>query len=233
MLDFILSKLNLLIMVTAIFAIVAYFSFFVDQSVVDRKASQILSRFAEDTRTNVNSQNLCNVSTLTIPPYLCSQGCGSSSNRVYFKVRISKIPESGTDPTLPSYSPNTLVYSLLESKAGVTQGRVLASQPYQMKAQIRLFSFNPIIGSFSEVTDPNGNSVLDPQSAPSPTDSILLVKETFEGNETLFVVPCSSDSAALNDYCNDYFDILINGKPGGFIGVKNEPGRNGVFNCSP
>lgn len=226
MLDFILSKLNLLIMVTAIFAIVAYFSFFVDQSVVDRKASQILSRFAEDTRTNVNSQNLCNVSTLTIPPYLCSQGCGSSSNRVYFKVRISKIPESG-DPGLPAYSPNTLVYALLESKAGVTQGRVLASQPYQMKAQIRLFSFDPGLNSFSEVTDPNGNITLNPQSAPSPTDSILLVKETFEGNETLFVVPCSSDSAALTDYCNDNFAKLI-------ALVKSERGgATGIFNCNP
>ena len=217
MLDFILGKLNLLIMVTAIFAIVAYFSFFVDQSVVDRKASQILSRFAEDTRTTVNAQNLCNKSTLTVPPYLCSQGCGSSGNRTYFKVRISRISGSGTEP-------NTLVYSLLETKAGVSEGRILSSEPYQMKADIRLFDFDVDIGLFREAT---GNSiVLNPQSAPSPTDSILLVKETFEGRETLFVVPCSSDIGALTDYCSDNFDELVHI-------VSAERGAGGVFNCVP
>lgn len=219
MLDFILSKLNLLIMVTAIFAIVTYFSFFVDQSVIDRKAGQILSRFAEDTRTAVNSQNLCNQSTLSIPPYICALGCGNESKRIYFKVGISVIPRQGD-------SQNTLVYTLIEKQSN----RIMAAQQYQMKANIRLFSSDVQTGSFIEDLTAPYKIDLDPQSAP-PTDSILLIKEVFKGQETVFVVPCSSDSTSQNDFCTDNFDTLLNGKSGGFIGIKNEPGRAGVSNC--
>ena len=94
MLAFILSKMNLLLMVTAIFALMAYFTFFVSQSVVLREAQELLGRFSEDTYGVLTSSGQCHQTIVPIPRYIYAIGSGERRNQLRFLLHISKIETS-------------------------------------------------------------------------------------------------------------------------------------------
>ena len=67
MLAFTLSKMNLLILVTAVFAIVAYFMLGLTDVVVANSALQIANAKAEQALGIVNSDKLCFSSPVNVP----------------------------------------------------------------------------------------------------------------------------------------------------------------------
>ena len=211
MLGFILSKMNLLIMVTAIFAIVAYFVFFLNLSLVGREAQTVLNGFVEETYGVLSSTGQCHQTIVTIPSYIRSVGSGEVNNRLRFLVRIAKIPNPQSEKT-------TISFSILNKK----DNKVLAAQPFATDAQVELFNWEAENGLGGALLPAETEPVLiNPVSAP-PTDSILLVKEVFLGKPFLYVIPCSSDSA----WCTKNFETVRDMSKQGEI-----LNHTGGFNC--
>lgn len=204
MLGFILSKLNLLIMVTAIFAIVSYFSFFVAKSVENREASELLNKFAEETYGVLSSTGLCHQSVIRVPPHISSIGTGELNNRLRFLVNIDKIAGTPTTPT-------KIIFSILRKK----DGTVIDSRSFETQADVRLFQWYP--DAAADIDEVSGVAPQNVQINPVskiPTESILLVKEVLQGKTTLFLIPCSTQSG----YCS-----------ANYAAAQTKIGRN--FNC--
>ncbi len=214
MLGFILSKLNLLIMVTAIFAIVTYFTFFVGETAVSQQAQQTLERFVEVTRDAIKSPTLCHRVSIGIPPFIYSLASGQPNNRIFFKVKISKI---AGNPSASPPVPSELIFAMVRS----FDNKVLAAQRFGTTAEIKLYDWKANIPDALPEAAAGIPIELDPQSAPNPTDSMWIIKETFEGNDFLYVVPCSSGGGI----CGANFEKLLRS-------VRNSRTPQ-VFNCEP
>lgn len=192
MMGFIISKMNMLIMVTAIFAIVAYFTFFFGKSIEQREAQALLDRFSEETIGVLSSNGQCHISVMTIPPYIRSLGTGELNNRLRFLVQIDKIEPPGGGKTQISFS-------ILRKK----DERVIASRPFATEATVRLFDWDERSANLTQDSDAqirlnpvsaipiSGGAGGAPTSA-AATDSLLMIKEVYNGETLLYLIPCSS-----------------------------------------
>lgn len=188
MLGFILSKMNLLIMVTAIFAIVAYFMIFVNQGTVGRQANAILTNMVEETQGVISSSGQCHQSIVRIPRYIQTVGTTSLGGRVRFTVRVNKIcvPE----PCVPS-SEKIVSYSLWTGKG--SSAEAVAAKPFSTTAdEVYLLQWR--IDSGFSMDSPSTEIFLDP-NAKTPMDSLMLIKEVYLGKTYLYIFPCSSEGS--------------------------------------
>lgn len=78
-------------MVTAIFALVAYFAFFFGKSVELRDANALLNNFSEDSYGVLSSTGQCHQVMVSVPPFIRSIGTGEIGNKLRFLVQVDKI----------------------------------------------------------------------------------------------------------------------------------------------
>ena len=182
MVGFILSKMNLLVLVTAIFVIVTYFSFGFSEVMLAQKAVYLINEYATPIQNMVNSPNLCVTTTYQLPAVIKYFG----GKEFFYKIKINKI--ISTDEV----SPNYIVFAL--SGRG-KKSTVIAAKKIETSAEIHLFStLDPETGetttSLFDYTDTD-EIVLDPQSK-SSVDSIYLAKQINDGKGYVFLMTCSA-----------------------------------------
>src|SRR3989338_367764 len=85
MLGFILSKINLLILVTAIFAIVSFFALGLTDIVKNKEASSLVTRVAEKASAVVSSTTFCSGDSYDLDPEISIAG-----SDFYYVLKISK-----------------------------------------------------------------------------------------------------------------------------------------------
>ncbi|MBS3061438.1 MAG: hypothetical protein J4215_02540 [Candidatus Diapherotrites archaeon] len=196
MLDYILSKLNMLILVTALFAIGSYFAFYLAQSLEKQQADTVLSQITEDAFGVINSSSICHEVTLTLPPYINTLGRSEGGNKLYYLFQINSqenvLADLSTDPA------NALIFSIRTKK----DNQVLSAQRIVTNAHIQIFEWDARSGTTDPLTalkipvpDALGNIfvTLNPVAAPTPPENaVKLVKEVYNGETYLYVIPCSS-----------------------------------------
>jgi hypothetical protein len=209
LLDFILSKLNMLILVTALAAIVLFFSIGLGEEMVKAQAKRMTTEYVEIAFSLLNQQSLCSKKFVTIPSYLqYLVGC-QTMNRLYYILDVSKV-QAG-----PEQARNTLIFSIRSKR----EQKVLAAASVNTDADITLFFWDPKTGSLGEV---DANTSLNPQSAPNGTNSMVLLKEVFLGKSYFFVIPCSAD---IPGGCEANYGLAvqqIRAKHGGGFGCEQE-----------
>lgn len=171
--------MNLLILVTAIFVIVTYFSFGFSEVMLAQKAVYLINEYATPIQNMVNSPNLCVTTTYQLPAVIKYFG----GKEFFYKIKINKI--ISTD----GVSPNYIVFAL--SSRG-KKSTVIAAKKIETSAEIHLFStLNPETGEMSSFSGYLDEIVLDPQSK-SSVDSIYLAKQINDGKGYVFLMTCSA-----------------------------------------
>lgn len=216
MLGFILSKMNLLIMVTAIFAIVAYLALFIGRSLEVREAQAVLDKLVEETYGIVSSTGQCHQTIVAIPRYIHSIGTGELNNQMKFLVHVNKIPAAG--------GKTTISYSIWPKKSD----KALAAQPFGVESsvEVELWEWDNVHGGMP-IDGPKDEIIINPNSEIA-TDSLLLVKEVYLGKTTLFIATCSSE---LGDWCKKVFLSQDPTKLGLKQKVLDRRGTGAKFNC--
>ena len=180
MLGFSLSKLNLLILVVALFAIVSYFYLGLSDILVADKAKQVAESYYGEILNRAQSDSLCNSKTGIIFPRSISVSGGDR----FYVAQISKFEPADPDKL------NSVVFKVVNRK---DRKLVYAAKSFDVNATIRLFGWDPKTSTVSE-EPPDSMISIDPQSAPRPVDGMNVVKETFQGRNFVYVIACSSVS---------------------------------------
>lgn len=196
MLGFILSKLNLLIFVTAIFVIVTFFMMHLGPLVIQNQANNLISKMTEITSSRVNSETHCSANKIKVPAEFSYFG-GSAviGKRFFYKVRISKIEgESGK---------TIVIFKILERSSN----ELRAAGQIETSANVRIFKWEQTDFSSEDVktsTDvtldsgPDYYAEIDPQKTYfSPPDALYIIKENYEGDVTLYLFTCPLELCAL------------------------------------
>ncbi len=185
MLGFTLSKLNLLILVTAIFTIIAFFLFSLTDIVISDLAQQHVKDYSETVFGLVSGEMLCRKTTVTIPESIEYFGGLAPSKRLYYVMHLKRYPNHPKEGQL-----TTLIFQIASRK---DPDRVIATSSIDINAKIFLYDWDPELNLFTE-----GRSLtLDPESTgdQGAKNSMVLVKEVFGGESYLHVIACSSSAA--------------------------------------
>ncbi len=183
MLGFILSKLNLLILVTAIFVTVTYFLFSLSNMMTQNQAQLLLQRISREATTLLTSTTYCDKIVINIPDYFSVMG-----NRTFYYLLRIGVADSDRNPE----NGNLLVFSI-SSKEDVNT--ILAAVSIPTFARIYLAKRKNGGWDIIDTSDPNVDLTntyieLDPQKL-SPINAFTFIKKVIQGEQHLFIIPCS------------------------------------------
>ncbi len=178
MLGFTLSKLNLLIFVTAIFAIVAFFTFVLVKIVQTNELNLLLDRVKVKSEALVNSPSYCDTTFYYFPPEVKVSG-----DPFFYTVRISKQATEVNGEDL-----QYLIFSAFARRDKEFKD-ALSADSLKTAANLVIFSHEPLL----RILDDDESAVVDPQAKP-PLNAIGLVKEVVGGKATLYIVPCLAEA---------------------------------------
>ncbi len=200
MLGFTLSKINLLIFVIAIFAIISYFFIGLSEVTVNRIAGEYLLVIKEDVRNIlITAPSLCESKTYFLPPKISSSPSGSFSRHLYYKLFIATTEGRKEGST-------KLIFYITPRKE---EEKAISATSFDVDAEIVLFQFEDLVNAdecgsatysepscVSALPTDNKKVFLDPQSAPSPINAFVLIKEVVIGKKYVYIIPCSTEIGA-------------------------------------
>lgn len=181
MIEFILSKINLLILVVALFSIISFFTLNVGGIFLAGEVKQELDKYTYSLNGMLVAPTTCDSKPITIPNKFSSFG-----NNIYYHLSIAAFP----DPN--GVSGTRVIFSVNDIKRPNT---VLAASSLSTQASVVIFDVSS--GTPLEI---NGGEelVLDPQNVP-PFNAFYAVKSVKQGVTTLYLFPCAI--TASGDTC--------------------------------
>ncbi|MDP2666489.1 MAG: hypothetical protein Q8P05_03245 [Candidatus Diapherotrites archaeon] len=175
MIEFTLSKINLLILVVALFGIISFFTFNLGGVFLVNEVKQELDTYSATINASLIAPTTCDSKPFSIPPKFKSFG-----SDVFYTLSLSQIPDG---------LGNRLIFSASDIRK---PDLVLAASSLATDARIVIFS--DAGGTFFPLS-PGEEYVLDPQSVP-PRNAFYMVKSVMRGNTTLYLIPCAISAHA-------------------------------------
>lgn len=195
MLGFILSKMNLLILVTAIFAIVAFFTVGLIEITKVTQASDLVTRVTEKSFSMASSPSYC-----LKDRYVLDEDIRVSGAPFYYVLKISQEKvetKRGDTVNVVIYSiyPRTEITKFYENSN--YDPKAIAANSFRTKAEVFFYS-QDYRGSFydGDVTEQE-EIFLDPQAV-VPANAIEFVKEIELGKPKLYIIGCNDALCSAN-----------------------------------
>jgi len=183
MMMFALSKINLLILVVALFTIIVYFTFGFQEVLIANNARQEVGKVIEQTAYLVNSKNLCGSIEISIPEKLSA----ASGEGLYFLMEIRSVELRDS---------NSLIFSVINRDEFFRAERkneeptIVASDRRDLRSAVHIFNIDSGINDLCYGdTTMLGFGVHD-----LPVDSAVIIKEIKKGQDHVYIIPCSSAS---------------------------------------
>jgi hypothetical protein len=187
MIEFSLSKLNMLIFVTAIAAIVVFFISAVNSNMKTRQSSELVYKIGKELKTGIENNSYCTVKFLTIPKSIQTNSGGGNAFNMKYKLNISSY-------TLEDDS-KRLVLSIIDTKE---KPKLYAADFIDYNGQALLFESDGCgVSTYDscEIKLGLNNSVnYGPSKVDSIDTQILFAKTIDNGNPTIYLVPCTKKS---------------------------------------
>ncbi len=183
MMMFALSKINLLILVVALFTIIVYFTFGFQEVLIANNARQEVGKVIEQTAFLVTSKNLCGSIEVSVPEKLSA----ASGGGMYFLMEIRSVELNDS---------NSLIFSVinrdefLRAKRKGEEPTIVASDRRNLKSAIHIFSIESGINDLCY----GGSAMLGFGIYDLPVDSAAIIKEIKQGQDHVYIIPCSSAS---------------------------------------
>jgi hypothetical protein len=169
MIEFTLSKINILILVIALFSIISFFALNVGRIFLVGEVKQELERYSITLNGMVIAPTTCDSQPFAIPPKFTSFG-----NAVYYYLHISQTPDpSGT----------RVIFTVSDVRS---PDKVLAAASLATEAEVVIYSLENGVTPLDSLED----LTLDPQAVP-PVNAFYTVKSVKNGKKTLNIFPCA------------------------------------------
>ncbi len=178
MLGFSLSKMNLLILVTALFIIFSFFVSTMSNLIVSSAAKQELTKYVSKIAVATNSDNMCYITTIYIASpikYL--------TQSLYFQLLLKK----------QDLENNMSKLTIALTKRKGREIEVICTQSLTFDGAIKFYSWNP---KREEEIEEVEELFLDPRKPFGmqliSANQLLIIKEQRNGKNYLHLIPCSS-----------------------------------------
>ncbi len=183
MLGFTLSKINLLLLVTATFAIIAYFMFGLEGMIISQAAQQTAEAYGEKASAAITSDSLCFKTDITVPKSISYYG----SKEFFYLMHISRYPET--------YDPEYLTSVIFSISDRSSPDKLRAASRIDLNAEVIFYDWDPLL--LNEIDNTPSSITLDPQSRSPQKNSFIMIKEILLGKTILHVIACSAGNTCL------------------------------------
>lgn len=181
MIGFAISKLNLLIFVTAMFVIITYFTFGISDLMLSQRASFLAETYSKEASAIINSTAAGTQNTFTVLPSI--EYFGGQEFFYVMKITAVEGEKVGDKPVWH------IIFSIASRKE---QEKIIASKRVDTKAEpLICHQTDPSMPGITCPTQPGGSVVIDPQSK-FQIDSFIILKETHLGDDYVYITNCSA-----------------------------------------
>lgn len=195
MLGFTLSKMNLLILVIAIFAITSYFLFGLSQIMMEKAAlDYIISTKNIVYGMIVTSESICDQKPFYLPSSLETNPTNPFGRGLYYKLFIKSIDAS---------EEGDIKKIIFQITPRTKTDQLIAADSFDVNAEVYFFDYEKLNEiSFENAEDiPYSDSVvLDPQEYP-PINTVIVVMQVVNGVKKVYFVPCSTTPSTGSEIC--------------------------------
>lgn len=185
MMEFTLSKINLLILAVALFAIIVGFAFSFRSTLLYDISKNIANSSAETISRVVSQKALCDSQEIAFMRKY------SFYNIMDFYYVVELREEKSSDS-----SKQHLVIAILERNEYLKRRgtpTVVSSSQLDLEAELQIFSYD----QKEALLCPTERTVLDVRSAPIPLDQLTVVYEIYKGASYLYLIPCSTTAKGI------------------------------------
>ena len=186
MMGFTLSKINLLILVTALFSIVSFFAFNLGAVFLVQETQRDLTKYSKTAESLLNPATVCDSKPMPIPSKYFTFG-----TEFLYTLKITAIQETLQYADGSSVNGTRLIFAVSDKK---NDNQILSSSSFATNALVHVYARGT--GTFQLI--PSGEALtLNPQAI-VPENTLYLVKQTVEGKQHLYVFPCTEVSSSLS-----------------------------------
>jgi len=188
MIEFTLSKLNLLIFVTAIAAIVLFFMTTVSSNLMTRQGFELAYKTGKELKAGIDSESFCTIKYIDLPVKLKTN---ESLSSLYSIPYIMNISTHAFDP-IEKYE-NKLVITILNQK----KTKILAAYDVDYNGEITFINafkkdINPRYYETVENWKTNTENIdFVPTREDSIDTTILFIKKVQNNKNYYYMLPCS------------------------------------------
>jgi hypothetical protein len=182
MMEFALSKLNLLIFVTAIAAIVLFFMNTVNSNFRTRQSYELTYKVGESIKSGIESNSYCNIKSIEIPTKIKINSGSSYNHTNKYILNIS---------SFTSGDQNKLIVSVLDSK----KKNIFAAYDIDYNGTVNLYSWNYNNGIYKfENTDDSQLEFkyldFDTLRMNSIDNRIIVAKKIINNRAQIYIFAC-------------------------------------------
>jgi len=188
MIEFTLSKLNLLIFVTAIAAIVLFFMNTVSSNLMTRQGFELAYKTGKELKAGIDSESYCTIKYIDIPIKLKTNESLSSMYSIPYVMNISTHDFSASE----KYD-NKMIITILNAK----KTKILAAYDVDYNGEIIFINafktdINPRYYEIPSNWDTNDTSIdFMPTREDSIDSTILFIKKVKDNKNYFYMMPCA------------------------------------------
>ena len=189
MIEFALSKLNLLIFVTAVAAIVIFFMGAVNSNMKMRQSYELIYKIGKEMKVGIESNSYCTVKFIELPRKIYTNSGNSDVFSLPYKLNVSAYDVTGT--TVGDDS-KKIVLAVIDRKA--YKPKIYSAYDIDYNGNVYFYESINCSQTGCDFNLTQNSANYDPQKAYTIDNSILFVKKVENGKSNLFLIPCKKSN---------------------------------------
>lgn len=187
MIEFALSKLNLLIFVTAVAAIVVFFMGAVNSNMKIRQSYELVYKIGKELKVGIESNSYCTVKFIDIPKKIYTNSGGSDAFSINYKLNVSAHNFTNTDI---GSEQKKIVLAIIDRKS--YKPKIYAAYDIDYNGNVYFYESDCTNNTGCEIklNDTNFSVNYDPLKASSIDTTILFIKKIENGIPNIYLIPC-------------------------------------------
>lgn len=190
MFEFTLSKINMLIFVTAIAVIVIFFMNTLNDNLKNRQSYEIAFKIGKEIKSVIDSDSYCSIKFISIPKTIkISQG--SSLSGITYKFGLE---------TFTQFDNKSLVIYLTDH----TEKKILGAYNIDYNGNFNFYSsaYNNNNNSYEYSQESSSKIIYQPRKVNSNETRFLIIKNIVSQEQTYRIIPCEKRLSI--DSCKEY-----------------------------
>jgi hypothetical protein len=180
MIEFTLSKLNLLIFVLSIAAIVIFFMNTVNSNLQTRQSYELAYKVGQEVESILNSESYCSSRYVNIPNTIQLNSGEHSRNNLNYILRIYDFPSDNLDDK------NKLVFTIMDKR----NNEIYAAYDIDYNGVVNFYNYNLTASNYIYNPTTDGYLDLNPTKKDSIDNKIIIAKKIKAGRQHIYVFAC-------------------------------------------
>ncbi len=188
MFEFTLSKVNMLIFVTAIAVVVIFFMNTLNDNLKTRQSYETAFKIGKEVKSLMDSDSYCSIKFIDIPKVI-STNQGTLSTGITYKLGLQKYNIGAS---------NSIIIYITDSR----EREILGAYNLDYNGEIIFYKseFNSQNYSFNFLSDTN--AIYEPRKVNSNETKLMFIKNINEGERHFYVFPCEKRNSIYT--CKKY-----------------------------